>query len=119
MHKMPYKECRLEHAEWQLLLVRRRMEVVEEWLKEAKRLTGEFLRWKGTLEGAGLGRELIGMVPMDGVFTEACTFCGFLDWCKQGRPIGGMDDMEGFRWEPWGVRRDASKIHSENGEGKK
>ena len=103
VHKIPQKDCRLEHCEWQLLKVRRTETVVKEWLRIAQRLAREFLMVKKTIEG---DIRLVHGMEMDGKFTGACLFCQFKSWCHgQDRDLGVAEGMRVEEWRPWEERK--------------
>lgn len=95
-HKVPYEECGVTHAKFELLgPFTRSDEQLEEWRKTAIHLAKKFrdlaTKYKTVAD--------IHKVRMQGMFHRTCGFCGLYDWCSSGRQkalIGGM-----FVNEPW------------------
>ena len=97
-HKVPYYECRLEHAKFDLFVVHRSPPMMEQWLKDARVEAMSFKALATALPTV----DLIGYARQQGVFNNGCTFCDFKDFCAAGRPPEMADGMfVKRRWAPW------------------
>lgn len=84
MHGVPYSECRLRHANRQLVPLTLMPEDLEVWLRNAKWLAARFWRACDTY-GKHSPLDYILQQPMEGTFSGACRWCEFNRFCAGGR----------------------------------
>ena len=104
IHKMPFKECtaniqlRKEHINSKLLVVGRNQGVTDQWLKDAIRLAERFDLLKRLYPTV----EYMPLLPMEGAFSDGCTFCDYNQFCVAGRPENLIDGLfVESPWRPW------------------
>jgi len=98
VHKVPYAECRLEHAKSEVLVTMRSPETIKKW-KEA----AIFLARKCQAMNAAITNiELLQYVQAPGEFNNSCTFCQFASWCGMERSLTYLQqEFIVDKWEPW------------------
>lgn len=103
-HHVAYVECDTRHVRHELFPVARSKTEIANWKRT---LTGKVPRWVALRDGVRELADVAGMrVPMEGRFNEACTFCGFQEWCRVGRPAtAGVDFFTPHTWNPLAERR--------------
>jgi hypothetical protein len=97
-HKVPYEQCRLQHAKAQLFISTRSPVALEKWYVQAKHLAK---RYRLLLQ-AFASVDMVQHAPDEGRFNGACTFCDFRKWCRADRTpqmVEGMFTVD--RWAPW------------------
>ena len=94
-HATPYEECGHLHADFQLLIVQRSQEELEEWRKTAIHLAK---RYQDLVRRFPSLAELH-KVRTQGKFHGACRFCAFADFCSVGRPMDLVTSM--LVHDPW------------------
>lgn len=98
VHKRPYKECRLQHANWELFIVGRSPELLAQWEVDAKGLA----RWWLKLTQAFPTVDMVKYAQMEGTFTGACVFCDFKKFCRAGRAEAMANSLYKIEhWRPW------------------
>jgi hypothetical protein len=97
-HGVPYEQCRLQHANWQLFISTRTPMAIAGWETQAKALAKKFLMLKGAFGSV----EMVQYAPDEGRFNGACTFCDFRKWCRADRAPQMVDGLFVVdKWEPW------------------
>ena len=95
-HGVLYSECGEIHTNYELIgPITRSESQIEAWKDTAIKLAREYrklVRSYPTLEHVEL-------VPQEGMFHQACAFCGFYDFCSVGRPLNLVDSL--LVLEPW------------------
>lgn len=94
-HGVPYAECSVLHARFDLLIEHRAPHQLAAWADAARRLAR---RYADLCLRVGDLKD-IATVPMLGQFTGACIECQFADFCSVGRPLQAGEAM--LRHEPW------------------
>lgn len=101
-HGQPYWACDLEHARHELFPVARSATEIAAWQGTLAKHVPRWVKLKERVTSL----EDIHSVPMEGRFNESCTFCGFREWCRVGRPVGGRGDwFVEHEWNPLAERR--------------
>ena len=97
-HKMPYNECRLEHAVIKLLFYEYTQDMQDAWRSTAIMLTKrlqKIKKWYPTI-------EMVSYAPTEGMFNRSCAFCGFKKYCRAGRPAHAVDQFLQYNhFAPW------------------
>ena len=97
-HKVPYIECRREHAAFALLVYSRTAEQLEKWRQDAI----FFAKSAETYFKAFGNVEMLRWALRRGTFNESCTFCEFADWCRAGFEPSMMEELTVYDpWKPW------------------
>jgi len=100
IHKVPQKDCRLQHAKWQLFISTRSPQALIDWETDAKLLAAEFL----LLKKAFTSVDMVKYAPQRGKFNEACTFCDYKKFCKADRAAHMAESLFTVKhWRPWEV----------------
>jgi len=94
-HGVPYPECGVLHAKFEMLIEHRAPHQTAAWREDAVRLARRFKALKATVTDL----EDIKDVPTFGQLTGACILCQFADFCAVGRPVAAGRAM--LRYEPW------------------
>ncbi len=102
-HALPYNECRLAHATFEVLEVKRSLEQMERWRMQALQLAQKY-EWLVTQVGSDTAR-IAAYAPMEGPFTGACRFCNLSDWCGTGH-LTRIEQLglEKDEWNPYDPR---------------
>lgn len=115
-HGVPWHECEAaapgKHARHELIgpLTKSQHEIAA-WRATLERRVRAWVKLRDAVASLEIVREGIetGVVPTEGRFNDACTFCGFRTWCRNRRPTNAPDDwFVSHVWNPLAERRTAS-----------
>jgi len=97
-HKVPFSECRWEHAKSEVLVTMRSPESVAKWKESAVFLARKCM----AMNGAITDLEMLRYVQAPGEFNNSCTFCQFADWCGADRSLTYLTQEYIIdKWAPW------------------
>jgi hypothetical protein len=98
-HKVPYNECGVEHAKFELLTYSRTPEMIARWKQDAIILANRFR----TLKTAFADVKLLPYAQRQGAFNGGCdNFCEHKKWCSMGFAESAMDSLTVYEpWAPW------------------
>jgi hypothetical protein len=83
IHKVDYSECAPEHVKWETAYAYRTEPQLTEWRKCAIL----FAKQLQTLKTSYNDVAAIPYVRQTGMFTSACIFCDFREFCRNDRPL--------------------------------
>lgn len=102
-HGVPYPECSVLHARFDLLIEHRAPHQTAEWLQTARQLARRYADL--VLRVSDL--KSIADVRMRGQFNGACELCQFAPFCAVGRPVSVGETL--MRFDPWSPYEHAFK----------
>ena len=98
LHKMPYNECRAQHADFQLLLYSRTPEQIEKWRLDMLFFAEQAEKYFQVFDSV----DMLKYALRRGTYNGGCVFCEFAEWCRGGFQADEMDQLTVYRpWEPW------------------
>lgn len=98
-HATSYAECRLQHVKHQLTVTTRTPQALEAWRRSAIQLAYKAERLMSDFDTVTKVAQA-GM--QQGMFTKACVWCDFKDWCGSDRPVQYVRGMFAQReWKPF------------------
>jgi hypothetical protein len=95
-HALPFAECRLLHVKSAMLgPVWRTEEQIKEWRQTASGLYYRSQIWAETRDRCdpAVHWTLPSITPQEGLYTGACTWCSFFDYCGQGRTKEAYENL--------------------------
>lgn len=96
-HKTKYAECGALHAKSEIMITQRHPAQVAQWLQDMLRLTKRFRAAKARFPDRATALS----APQEGMFHDACVFCGFNKFCASGRREELVESLLVQR--PWDV----------------
>lgn len=89
-HKLPFSECYPEHMMSRIILITRTPGQIEQWKRNALKLSKKFAKWK---EWYGDDINSVKKTSMGGSFYGHCRFCTFSEFCANGQPVKNLKSM--------------------------
>lgn len=89
VHKIPYLECRLEHAAFKLQPFTRSPAMLTQWQGDAAKMACDYRHLATKYHDI----ESLPQARTQGTFYNQCDFCFARDFCAAGRPIAYVESL--------------------------
>lgn len=98
-HKLPYRECGDLHVKWEFSGPHPRPDgFIQRWRRDALKAAKRYAWMQANVTTI---REAVDQLEQQGQFSQACMFCEFKDYCRQGLPVELMEaNLQVNRWDP-------------------